>query len=127
MIGDRIKELREKQGLTQKQLSEDPRLNLNINTLASYERNIREPKIDLIVRMARYFDVTTDYLLGISECKEYDNAQIEKQFPISEKAIIEFKRILNEDSGRETAQNISAILESGKARIAIKALAELIK
>ena len=127
MIGDRIKELREKQGLTQKQLSEDPRLNLNINTLASYERNIREPKIDLIVRMARYFDVTTDYLLGVSECRDYGNAQIERHIPISENAIIELKRILNEDISGMAAQNISVILESRKSEIAFKALAEIIK
>lgn len=87
MIGDRIKELREKQGLTQKQLSEDPCLDLNINTLASYERNLREPKIDMIIRLARYFGVTTDYLLGASEYETADNDSISKQIPLSDKAI----------------------------------------
>lgn len=127
MIGDRIKELREKQGLTQKQLSEDPRLNLNINTLASYERNLREPKIDMIIRMARYFSVTTDYLLGISEYKDYDNEQISKQFQLSEKAIIELKQMINKNDGGEVARNISSVLESNKAEKIFKTLAELIK
>ncbi len=87
MIGDRIKELREKRGLTQKQLSEDPYLNLNINTLASYERNLREPKIDMIVKLAHYFGVTTDYLLGVSEHKSDENSTISKQIPLSDKSI----------------------------------------
>lgn len=87
MIGDRIKELREKQGLTQKQLSEDPCLDLNINTLASYERNLREPKIDMIIKLARYFGVTTDYLLGVTEYKTASNDSISKQIPLSDKAI----------------------------------------
>lgn len=87
MIGDRIKELREKRGLTQKQLSEDPYLNLNINTLASYERNLREPKIDMIVKLAHYFGVTTDYLLGVSEHKSDENSAISKQIPLSDKSI----------------------------------------
>jgi len=87
MIGDRIKELREKQGLTQKQMSEDPCLDLNINTLASYERNLREPKIDMIIKLARYFHVTTDYLLGTSEYETIENDSISKQIPLSDKAI----------------------------------------
>ena len=87
MIGDRIKELREKRGLTQKQLSEDPYLNLNINTLASYERNLREPKIDMIVKLAHYFGVTTAYLLGVSEHKSDENSAISKQIPLSDKSI----------------------------------------
>ncbi|WP_276620409.1 helix-turn-helix domain-containing protein [Syntrophomonas wolfei] len=87
MIGDRIKELREKQGLTQKQLSEDPCLDLNINTLASYERNLREPKIDMIIKLARYFGVTTDYLLGASEYETAENDFISRQIPLSDKTI----------------------------------------
>lgn len=87
MIGDRIKELRENRGLTQKQLSEDPRLDLNINTLASYERNLREPKIDMIIRLARYFGVTTDYLLGMSEHKTAENEAISKIVPLSDAAL----------------------------------------
>lgn len=64
MIGERIKKLREEQNLTQEQLAKD--VGVNINTLASYERKIREPKIDKILLFAKYFGVTTDYLLGLT-------------------------------------------------------------
>lgn len=73
MIGERIKKLREEKGFTQKQFSEE--VGININTLASYERETREPGIDLIIKFANYFNVTTDYLIGASD---YINAGIEQ-------------------------------------------------
>lgn len=70
MIGDRIKDLRLAQNLTQGQLSSD--IGININTLASYERNLREPKAETMIQLAEYFKVSTDYLFGISPYKNYN-------------------------------------------------------
>lgn len=64
MIGDRIKALRESRWLTQAQMSE--KTGININTLASYERNIREPRIEVITQLCSFFDVSSDYLLGLT-------------------------------------------------------------
>lgn len=64
MIGDKIKELREGRMITQSQMAEQT--GININTLASYERNIREPRIEVIIQLCEYFGVSSDYLLGIS-------------------------------------------------------------
>ena len=64
-LGKRLKELREEQGLTQKQLAE--KLNLNSVTYLHYEKSQREPPLAVLVEMAKFFDVTVDYLLGISE------------------------------------------------------------
>lgn len=64
MIGDKIKELRKARMLTQAQMAEQT--GININTLASYERNIREPSIDVISILCEYFKVSADYLLGLS-------------------------------------------------------------
>ena len=64
MIGDRIKELRKAHMLTQAQMAEQT--GINVNTLASYERNIREPNIEVISLLCGYFKVSSDYLLGLS-------------------------------------------------------------
>lgn len=123
-IGNRIKSLREDRGLTQKQLAEVSGLELNINTLASYERNNREPKIDMIIRLARYFGVTADYLLGMSEHKTVENEAVSKTIPLSDEAIIQLRRITKNS---EATQNINSVLESGKAEKYFKIIAELIK
>ena len=67
MIGDKIKLLREAKGLTQQQITQDPAFGIKQGTLSAYERNAREPNIETIRRIAEYFGVTSDYLIGISE------------------------------------------------------------
>ena len=62
-LGERIKRLRKSKGKTQEQVA--TALLLNRRAISSYEKNEREPSIETIVLLARYFHVTTDYLLGI--------------------------------------------------------------
>lgn len=65
LLGQRLKELREERGLTQKQLS--AQLGLNSVTYLHYEKAQREPPLAVLVQMAQFFEVTTDYLLGLTE------------------------------------------------------------
>lgn len=60
-FGDILRELLEEAEITQKQLATE--LNLLPATLGRYIRNEREPDIETIKRIAKYFDVSTDYLL----------------------------------------------------------------
>ncbi|EMJ5760848.1 XRE family transcriptional regulator [Clostridioides difficile] len=62
LIGKRIKLLRTEKNIVQKELAD--KLQINIDTLSKYENNLASPKSDDIVKLANYFDVTTDYLLG---------------------------------------------------------------
>lgn len=79
MIGDKIKELREARLLTQAQMAE--KTGININTLASYERNIREPRIEVITQLCSFFEVSSDYLLGLTPYPNADQyAAIDKAF-----------------------------------------------
>ena len=64
-LGQRLKELREESGLTQKQLAE--RLGINSVTYLHYEKAQREPPLALLADMAKFFDVSTDYLLGLED------------------------------------------------------------
>lgn len=61
-LGKRIKELRAEKGVSQKQLASD--IHLAQNTIASYETCAIEPSLEVLVLLADYFDVSTDYLLG---------------------------------------------------------------
>lgn len=62
-LGQRLKELREEQKLTQKQVAEN--LNLHSVTYLHYEKGQREPPLSVLVEMAIFFDVSVDYLLGL--------------------------------------------------------------
>ena len=65
ILGKRLKELREERNLTQKQLSE--KLNLNSVTYLHYEKSQREPPLSVLADMAKFFDVSVDYLLGLKD------------------------------------------------------------
>ena len=65
LLGKRLKELREERGLTQKELSE--KLNLNSVTYLHYEKYQREPPLSVVADMAKFFDVSVDYLLGLKD------------------------------------------------------------
>lgn len=63
----RIKQLREKRGLIQEILAAE--LGITQQMLSKYERDITFIKVDILKKIAVYFNVTTDYLLGLSEIK----------------------------------------------------------
>ena len=57
----RLSTLRKAQGMTQQGLAEA--LHISLEYLSKIERGQRKPSIDLVVAMACYFHVSTDYLL----------------------------------------------------------------
>lgn len=57
----RLKALRKATGLTQEQTAE--KLNICLEHLSQMERGKGKPSLDLLVEMACYFHVSTDYLL----------------------------------------------------------------
>ena len=63
LLGSRLKELRKEKGLTQKQVA--LALNINSVTYLHYEKDQREPPLSLLANMAVFFDVSTDFLLGL--------------------------------------------------------------
>lgn len=63
----RIKILREKRGLIQAILATE--LGITQQTLSKYEKDVTIIKVDILKRLSEYFNVTTDYLLGLSDVK----------------------------------------------------------
>ncbi len=67
MMESRIKQLRENRGLIQEILATE--LGITQQLLSKYERDVTLIKVDILKKIALYFNVTTDYLLGISDAK----------------------------------------------------------
>jgi len=64
IIAERLRGLRREQGITKRDLVN--RLPLNYSTYANYESGFREPNSEVLQMLARYFNVSIDYLMGIT-------------------------------------------------------------
>lgn len=62
-FGSNLKKLRAQSGLTQKQLAD--RLGVTKSVVSYYELQERNPSPDVLIRCAKIFHVTADYLLGL--------------------------------------------------------------
>ena len=65
ILGKRLKELREEYHLTQSQCAEA--LGIHAVTYLHYEKEQREPPLSLLADIAVFYNVSVDYLLGLSE------------------------------------------------------------
>lgn len=63
ILGQRLKELREERGLTQKEVADA--LNIHSVTYLHYEKDQREPPLSLLADMAKFYGESVDYLLGL--------------------------------------------------------------
>lgn len=65
MLGQRICELRTALGWSQVELAK--RLKVAKQTVSNWENDNIQPSIEMLVRLAKLFNVTTDYLLGLED------------------------------------------------------------
>ena len=70
MRGDvmRIKDLREDADLTQQLLAEH--LHIKQNTYSQYENGQRQLPLDVLIKRAKFYGVSTDYILGLTDLKD---------------------------------------------------------
>lgn len=66
-LGLRIKSLRTEKGLTQEKLAES--LGISVEYVGKIERGKRTPSLDLVIAMAKFFHVSTDYILLLANCR----------------------------------------------------------
>ena len=64
----RIRDLREDCDLTQKQLAEV--LHCSQQVYSNYELGQRDIPTDILIKLSRFYKVTTDYILGLSDRKK---------------------------------------------------------
>ena len=61
----RLRELRKSKGVSQLKMAMD--LNMSQNTISRYETGEREPGISELMKIATYFGVSVDYLIGYTD------------------------------------------------------------
>ncbi len=64
-FSERLKELRLEKGLTQRDLATST--NLSQSAIVHWENNRRVPNADAVIVLAKYFNVSTDYILGLED------------------------------------------------------------
>ncbi len=67
ILSERIKMLREEIPLTQSQLAE--KLKLATSSISQYESGDRVPSDDIKIKLAKFFDVSLDFLMGLSDIR----------------------------------------------------------
>ncbi len=81
MIGERLKMLRKEQGLTMREIGEI--IGVSDAAWTKYEKNRAEPSIESLVKIADYFQVSLDFLLGRTNIREpqlVEEANIQSEF-----------------------------------------------
>ena len=63
----RIKYLREDNDITQKEIADY--LHIKQNTYSQYENGKRQLNIDMLIALARFYNTSTDYILGLTDEK----------------------------------------------------------
>ena len=104
MIGERIADLRKDAGLTQKELSE--KLHINYRTYSGYEREEIEASDDFKIALAKFYNVSLDYLLGLTN----------EPCPIRTdgESYIRLPKSLSADGRKELEQFVSYLLAKEK-------------
>lgn len=69
-FSEKIKSLRQQNHLTQAALAQ--KLSVTKSVVSAYENDLRRPSYEVLVQLARIFNVTTDYLLGIEHKSSID-------------------------------------------------------
>lgn len=75
-FGNKLRELRLKAGLTQKQLAD--KIGVTHSVISYYELQERYPSPEVLVEISRVFHVSTDYLLGVESKQAIDISNLSK-------------------------------------------------
>ena len=67
-FGKKIKELRVEQNLSQRELG--VALGFSNQTVSFWETGQREPDMDALIKISKFFNVPSDYLLGLTDNEE---------------------------------------------------------
>lgn len=106
-LGDRIRELRIELDLEQKELAKI--LNVHKGTISNWENNKRNPDNEMISKIADYFKVSVDYLLGRTDekCLIID----EPELSLHEQFALKIAKILEENGLKYTEDTIPEIID----------------
>lgn len=64
-FAERLKELRKDLNITQDQLAAETKISQA--AISSYENGLQSPTIDVVIILCKYFKVSADYMIGLSD------------------------------------------------------------
>jgi len=67
-FGIRLKELRAQKHITQQELAD--KVDLVKSSISAYEKSLKYPSVEVLIKSCNYFNVSSDYLIGLSDEKE---------------------------------------------------------
>ena len=62
---EKLKQLRKEKGVDQKTVAKN--IGVTASAYSNYEQGIREPNMEIIVALCKYYEVSADYLLGLED------------------------------------------------------------
>ena len=62
---ERLKLLRKQKGVSQKVVAEA--IGVTLSAYSNYEQGLREPNNQILISLCKYYDVSADYLLGLTD------------------------------------------------------------
>ena len=90
-LGNKLKQLRIDKGFSQSELAR--RVGITKSMISSYENSMRSPSYGVLLKMARCFHVSTDYLLGVTSKRMLDVSDLtDRQAEIISRLIDEFRK-----------------------------------
>ncbi len=93
-FGDKLKMLRTGQNLTQQQLA--TRLGVQKSVVSYYESGERTPSTDVLIKLARVFHTTIDYLLDVKRERVIDVSELSESDIAAVTAVVEALKNKNE-------------------------------
>ena len=81
----RLIELRKEKGLTQGELAD--KIGISRQSVTLYEREARIPDIEVLAKIASYFGVSADYLIGLEDARTHEGADISARTGLSAQAV----------------------------------------
>lgn len=89
---EKLKSLRNRKGITQQELANN--VEVSRTAIAGYESLGKEPSFEVLSKIANFFNVSVDYLLGLSDYENPSNKPIIEKLGLTEKSINFFKQQL---------------------------------
>lgn len=111
---NRVKELRKEKGLTQLKLAKE--VDISRSAIAMYETNECDPSSEMLKTLSAYFDVSTDYLLCLTDVKKASTPEEVNALPEAQALREVMETLSPEDRQRvlEFGRNLAATSHTPK-------------
>lgn len=103
MFGEILRKERKAKKKSLREMSKD--LEISFSALGKYERGENEPDISTLIKLSNYFDVSVDYMLGLSNIKNINSVQMLSH----DRELFDNMRVLNPDEQKVVLEIVNSI------------------